>query len=152
MPTTQLALISLLAGMAISLQSALSGQLSQRIQNPLLASAAVYLIGFLALAAYLATHRSQVPTRETLSLVPLHLWISGGLLSAIALTSIYKIMPDFGVASTLLFVICGQLLVGAIVSHFALFGLPASPLTPTRLLALFLVLSGATLYNLKPAS
>ncbi|MDQ8187051.1 DMT family transporter [Pelagicoccus sp. SDUM812002] len=152
MPNTQLALISLTAGMAISLQSSLSGQLSQRINNPLLASASVYLIGLLGIAVYLATHRSQLPAREILSQVPLYLWLTGGLISALALSTIYKVMPDFGVASTLLFVICGQLLVGAVVSHFAWFGMPAAPLTPTRLASLLLVLAGASLYNYQPAA
>lgn len=147
MPNTQLALISLSAGMAITLQSSLSGQLSQRLNNPLLASASVYLIGFLAISAYLLLHRQQLPARETLSQIPTYLWISGGLISAFALSSVYWVMPEFGVASTLLFVICGQLIIGAIVSHFAWFGMPAHPLSATRLLALFLVLAGASLYN-----
>ncbi len=147
MQTTQLALVSLAAGMAISIQSALSGQLSQRLNSPILASASVYLIGFICLVAYLATHRGHIPAREILSQVPAYLWIAGGLISAFALSSIYWVMPNFGVASTLLFVICGQLVIGAIVSHFAWFGMPANPLTPIRILSLFLVLAGASLYN-----
>ncbi len=152
MQSTQLALVSILAGMAISTQSALSGQLSQRTGNPTLASAAVFLVGFLALAAYLALNSAQLPTRDSLQQVPPYLWIAGGLISALALSSVYWVMPSFGVASTLLCVICGQLIIGAIASHFAWFGMPAAPLNPTRILALFLVLAGASLYNHQPAA
>jgi transporter family-2 protein len=61
-------------------------------------------------------------------------------------------MPHFGVASTLLFVICGQLLIAALVSHFAWFGMPAAPLTPSRLFSLLLVVAGAALYNHQPTA
>lgn len=149
---THLTLISIAAGMAISIQSALSGQLSQRIQNPLFASASVYLTGFLVIAAYLALKQNSIPARDLLTQVPLYLWVTGGVVSAIALTSVYWVMPEFGVASTLLCVICGQLIIGAIASHFAWFGLPASPLSATRAAALLLVLAGASLYTLKPTA
>lgn len=152
MHQAQLALISIAAGIAIAVQSALSGQLSQRIQSPLFASAAVYLVGFLVIATFLALGQNKIPTLKLLSQVPLYLWITGGVISALALTSVYWVMPEFGIASTLLCVICGQLIIGAIASHFAWFGLPASPLSLTRIAALLLVLAGASLYNLQPAA
>ncbi|MDQ8203584.1 DMT family transporter [Pelagicoccus sp. SDUM812003] len=150
MNTFLLPAVGLLAGAAISIQSALSGQLSQRLRNPMLASASVYLVGFVCIALFLSIRSSSFPSRSTLLETPRHLWVLGGAISATALSSVYWAMPKLGIGSTLIWVICGQLICGALASHLSWFHLPASPLSTQRLLALALVFAGALLYTRQP--
>ncbi|EDY83242.1 conserved hypothetical protein [Verrucomicrobiia bacterium DG1235] len=146
------ALIGLSAGAAITIQSSLSGQLSKRLANPLLASSSVFIVGFLAIAFLLLLKSHPLPSRESIAQIPLHLWIAGGLISAAALSTVYWIMPQAGVSNTLLYVITGQLLASALVSHFSWFDLPGSPINPQRAFALILVLSGALLFTSRQAT
>lgn len=147
MKTILFAIIGLSAGAAITIQSSLSGQLSKRLSSPLLASSSVYLVGLIAIGLYLVTSKYELPSRDSIAQTPTYLWIAGGIISAISLTAVYWVMPQTGVSTTLLYVISGQLLASAVISHFALFELPASPLTTQRMLALALVFGGALLFT-----
>ena len=93
MQIVQLAVIGIIAGMAISVQSSLSGLLSKRIDSPLFASASVFLVGFVMIVIFLAVSRNSLPSRGALLEVPIYLWVTGGVISALALTSIYWMMP-----------------------------------------------------------
>lgn len=139
--------MGLSAGAAITIQSSLSGQLSKRLSNPLLASSSVFLVGFLAITLYLLLKNQPLPARESIVETPFHLWIAGGLISAVALSAVYWVMPQAGVSNTLLYVVTGQLLASALISHFSWFDLPGSPLNLQRGIALLLVLAGAVIFT-----
>ncbi|MCH6255626.1 DMT family transporter [Puniceicoccaceae bacterium K14] len=140
-------MLCVISGSAIALQSSLSAQLSRRIGSPVLSSASVFLIGFLVLMSFLMVSRDRLPAWELIRETPRHLWIVGGILSACALSCVYWIMPQIGVARTMLLLLMGQLLTSAIVGHLGLFALPENSLSGQRLLALTLVGAGVVLFT-----
>ena len=134
-------LIGLVVGMAVGLQAPLSSMVSQRLG--ILESVFIIHIGG-AIAA----------------LIPL-LYYSGGKLSQwrtvpwyalfarifglVVIFSMSYMIPRIGVATALIILLAGQLLIGTILDHFGLLGAALRPLDITRILGLGVVLAGVWL-------
>ena len=142
-----LILITVLAGVAIAFQSTMSGQLGKMLGNPFLATFSLYSVSAVSLCLLLLGLRPNVPDRSVLQSVPAYLWFAGSLLSIIALSAAYWIMPKLGVGRVMAGVVTGQIITSMLVSHFAWFGLPENPLTVGRLLGASLLLAGVFLIN-----
>jgi transporter family-2 protein len=73
----------------------------------------------------------------------------GGLLGVFYVYIMVVASPKIGVASTLIAVIAGQLLMGSIIDHFGLFGGDRYPLDGKKLAALALMFVSIYLFNSK---
>lgn len=71
----------------------------------------------------------------------------GGLLGAFFIVISIFSVNLIGVAATFMAVIMGQILVGAIIDHFGLFGGVAYPMNPTKFIALGLMFIGIYMFN-----
>ena len=71
----------------------------------------------------------------------------GGLLGALFIVINIFSVNLIGVASTFMAVIIGQIVAGAIIDHFGLFGGAIHPLNNTKLIALALMFVGIYLFN-----
>lgn len=142
-----LILLSILAGMIIATQSAMSGQLSDILKNPFISSLVVFVSGTVALSLYLWISSTELPDDTMLQNTPVYLWFAGGVLSSIGLTIVYKVMPNFGVSSTLVCVVCGQLFISVLATHYGWFNLPQRSLTWYKLIGLLTVILGVYLVN-----
>ena len=133
---------SLVAGVAGSVQVAVSGAFGKRI-------------GVLEATAY----GSVLATIIVVTLVvaagriggvaggfrqPPWLWL-GGVMGAIVVTSITFAAPRIGTFATIGLLIAGQLAMGVLIDAFGLFGLERIPLNAARLTGLLLLAGGALL-------
>ena len=75
---------------------------------------------------------------------PVWLWI-GGLMSIYIVLAITVGPPRIGVAATIGIVIAGNLVMGAVIDRYGLFGQDVIPLDRWRLLGLALLMAGAAL-------
>ncbi|CAN0094974.1 unnamed protein product, partial [Chrysoparadoxa australica] len=77
--------MALLAGALSSMQPAFNGQLSSLLGSPLRAALVNFSAGALILLSVVTvfTMRQGVPSVEKLGTVPIHLWVVGGTLGAI---------------------------------------------------------------------
>lgn len=143
----QLILLSILAGIFIAIQSALSGQISSILKNPMASTFIVYCSGALFVFLYLSKEGEVFALKEKAKDVPLYLWIVGGLLSSIGLTLVYKAMPVIGVSRSIAAVIFGQSTTSVMASHFAWFGLPQKEFSLWSFIGLVLMGVGVLFIN-----
>jgi transporter family-2 protein len=132
---------SLVAGLAGSMQVAISGALGRRIGVLEAAAfggvvAAIILVG-VALAARNSAGIAAV--RE-----PPWLWL-GGLMGAIVVTAVTFSPPRIGTFATIGLLVASQLAMGVVIDALGLFGLERIPFTWERAIGLALLAGGAVL-------
>ncbi len=140
-------LFALIAGAAITAQASMNAQLGVLLHNPLLATCIAFASGlvFTLTGAFLLS--SRLPTQESINTVPFYLWFSGGLLSAVAITTFYWLIPKMGIGPMMTFALSGQLLLAIIAGHFGWFQLPATPLSGIKLIGIGALILGIILVN-----
>ena len=79
-------LVCLLAGALMPLQAGVNAQLARWVGHPVSASLVSFAVGTLALFAYGAALRPQLPAAEALASAPWWVW-GGGLLGAVFVTA-----------------------------------------------------------------
>lgn len=130
--------IMVLAGIGIPILAALNAALGRHVGSPVLAG--VIGLSVATMVALLAA----VVTRQTgtgLLTAPRHLYLAGGFMAFYVL-SITWIAPVIGVGNAVFFVLLGQLISAAIIDHYGLFGARISPVSPTRMLGIALMMAG----------
>ncbi len=135
--------LTVVAGLAGSIQAAVMGELGERVGiAPALAFAVLVSLAC-ALGLLVVWERSfsgiGAAARE-----PAWLWL-GGIMSVFIVLAITVATPRIGVAATIGIVIAGNLVMGAAIDRLGLFGLQAIPLTPARIAGIVLLAAGAAL-------
>jgi transporter family-2 protein len=135
--------LSLIAGVAGTVQIAVMGKLGERIGIvPALAFAAVVAAG-IGVVALLATRRSLAGFADAIH-QPAWLWL-GGLMGAFVVFTITFAGPRLGTTATVAFFLVGQFAAAALVDRYGLFGLDRIAVGWPRVLGLTLLAVGAAL-------
>lgn len=140
-------ILSIVSGMAIVTQSSLSGQLSQSLKNSLFSTFCLYSVSALMIGALIISGIVPIPTIEKIRSTPVHLWFLGSIFSIAGLGLCYWLMPQMGVSKVLVGVIAGQVLIGSVISHFGLFGLPEVTASKTKVIGILLLLISVYIIN-----
>ncbi|GEO78946.1 hypothetical protein FD29_GL001220 [Companilactobacillus mindensis DSM 14500] len=137
-----LALIPILMGSGLAMQTAVNSKLRSYVVSPYLASAISFTIGtiFLIVLTLISGINPFIST-HTLATNPWWIW-SGGLLGVIGLTVNLLLFPKLGSVQTSVLPIFGQIIMGVIIDQFGLFYSPKSSLTLFKILGLLLVTGG----------
>lgn len=141
--TSVAVVISLVAGLAGSIQVAISGAFGKRI-GVLEATAFGSVGAALIVCSVLLAVRGGFGGATAGLREPPWLWL-GGAMGAIVVTSITFTAPRIGTFATIGLLIAGQLAMGVLIDAFGLFGLEKIPVTPARVLGLLLLAVGALL-------
>lgn len=138
-----IAFLALIGGSAVAIQSQINALFSKKVG--VLESATVsFMVGALALFV-LAFFFGK---GNFLNVFTVPKWqLIGGLLGAFFIVINIFSVNLIGVAATFMAVIIGQILVGAIIDHFGLFGGVVYPINMTKLIALALMFVGIYLFN-----
>ena len=137
--------LAVIAGVFLSMQSGFNAQLAVMLKNPFLASFFAYAVSTLFALAYLLTDISTLPKRDTLSEVPIYLWITGGFFSLLGVSLYYYLIPKIGIAKMFTFGLSGQMIFVMIAGYFAWFNLPIETITFQKIIGLILMLVGVAL-------
>jgi len=128
-PTTNYALIMLLAGVGVPVLAALNAALGVRLSSPFAAGAILFTVALgTTVVALLITGPAPLAKAPE---APKHLFLAGFLVAFYVL-SITFIAPHFGVGNAVFFVLLGQLVSAAVIDHFGLFGAQINTLTIYR--------------------
>ncbi|MFL0583962.1 DMT family transporter [Solibacillus silvestris] len=135
--------LALIGGSAVAIQSQINALFSKKVG--VLESATVsFTVGALALF-FLAFFFGK---GNFLNVFTVPKWqLIGGLLGAFFIVINIFSVNLIGVAATFMAVIIGQILVGAVIDHFGLFGGVVYPINMTKLIALALMFVGIYLFN-----
>lgn len=133
------------AGAAVATQPAFNAQLGAMLGSPVRAALVNFSAGALVMlsVATLFALRSGLPSRETLASVPPHLWIAGGALGALFVTTAAWATPKIGVGAFFSVLIAAQLIAALAMDHFGLLGLDVRPANLVRVGGVALLVAGA---------
>jgi bacterial/archaeal transporter family-2 protein len=134
---------SLAAGLGGAIQVAVMGRFGERIGIFEALAFATLLTALITAVALVVARRSFHGYDAALHQPP-WLWV-GSLMGALIVFAITLSAPRVGTAATIGLVIAGNLVMGAIVDRFGLFGLDRIPLHWPRLLGIALLGAGAAL-------
>ena len=138
-------LLALIGGMAIATQGQVNGGLGKKV-GVIEGSFISFSIGTLVLLFILLFFGSG--NISALSTVPK--WqLTGGLLGAFYVVVQVIVVPKIGVSASLMAVIAGQIILGAVIDHFGLFGGNRFPIDRQKLIAILLLFVSLYLYNRK---
>ena len=143
-----LLVLAFVAGIAVPVQFAANSELRGAAGGPVTAAAISFVIGTAALLlvvlGLLLSARGESPSVPAPSGVPWWAW-TGGLLGGFFVTASIILTPRLGAATTLGFIISGQMVASVVLDHFGLLNLPTQPVSLVKLLGVVLVISGAVI-------
>lgn len=136
-------LIGLIGGVAVGLQSPISGAMGQRI-GPAASSFIIHLGGLIATTALLlARGGEKIRAWPT---VPWYMLIAG-VFGLVLFLTINVTLPRLGGAMMITLVIIGQLTMGIIIDHFGLLGVTPRPVDLVRVAGMLVLVAGAYLIS-----
>lgn len=133
-------------GGLFAIQGPINAYLASLIGSPLQAALISFSVGTLVLAVVCLASGVGLPSARALLKVPPQ-WFVGGLLGASVVTTTILMVPRLGIAAVLLTALAGQLFFSLFLDHFAMIGLPRTPVDIWRVLGVILVILGACLCN-----
>lgn len=128
-------------GLAVAVQPSINARLAQKI-GAFESSFVSFAIGTVAMLLIVL-----VTGRTGLKGIGAATWweLTGGLLGAFFVTLTIITVPRIGTLAVMAGVIAGQLVTGALLDHFGLFGFQQVPLEPKRMFGIILLAAGAAL-------
>ena len=135
-----------LAGAGIPLIGVLNSGLARGVGNPFAATAIMFAIA-MAAAFALTLSFYGAPPAGGLKSVPL-LSYGAGLLIGFYALSATVIIPRFGAASFVAFILIAQLLTSAVIDQFGLFGMDKRPVDISRLIGLAVIATGIAIMEI----
>lgn len=128
-------------GIAVAFQPSINARLAQKT-GAYESSLISFAVGTLAMLAVVI-----FSGRGSLRAISGASWweLTGGFLGAFFVTMTIITVPRMGTAAVMAAIITGQLITGALLDHFGLFGLRHLPMTPVRLAGMVLLAAGAAL-------
>lgn len=137
-------ILALLAGMAMPTQATINGRLAENVQSPVAAAFISFLVGTIALFAYMILTGVPLGNLASIKDAPPITWI-GGLLGAFFVTVMALTVPRIGVALAFSLAIGGQMVVTIFIDHFGLLNVPEKPINVWRVLGAALITAGVVL-------
>ncbi|MCH5214153.1 MAG: DMT family transporter [Muribaculaceae bacterium] len=129
-------------GFMTPVQTAANSRLRRSVVSPLVASLVSFTVGTLFLALITLSQKGSVAIDSQLfSELPWWAWL-GGLCGLWGLTVNIIIFPKLGAVQTALMPMLGQIGMGVVIDSLGLLRSPTYPLTPSRILALLILLAG----------
>ena len=140
-PVLLILLVGLVGGIAVGIQSPLASLISQRLG--ILESVFILHLGGAIAAAIplLFLAGGNLSRWHTLP------WyaIGAGVFGLLVIGAVSYMIPRIGIASSIITIVGGQLLTGAILDHYGLLGAMVRPIDPTRIFGLLVVMLGVWL-------
>ena len=146
--TPLLALGAIGAGSLLALKAACDARLGALSADPLIAAGVGLAVAGLGLSAL--TLASGLPPSSRLAEVPLWLWLSGGLLTALATSTLCWLIPQQGLGRVIPLCLAGQLITSLCAAGSGWLGLPRAPLSPAALLGALCALVGVFALTFDP--
>ncbi|WP_411379760.1 DMT family transporter [Pseudomonas sp. MPB26] len=135
-------LLAIAAGLGITLQTTLNGQLAKGVGGDSVAAALFsFTAGAVCLGVFSLMRGGIV---ASLAAIPVQPWWSllGGLLGAGALLSYVVLAPKIGLSALLGLAIAGQIISSLVIDHFGLMGASERPVSLVKLAGSMVMLAG----------
>jgi len=144
---TYLPLLAFIAGVLITAQTTLNTQLGLLLKSPIIATSIAFTSSLVFTLCIVGLYIKQYPTPAMVKSVPIYLWFSGGLLSAIGVALFYWLIPQMGAGPMISCAMAGQIVLALIAGHYGWFSLPVKPLTLSTVVGCISLIIGVWLIN-----
>ena len=141
-------LLGILAGACIAIQAPINADLARGLGSAIAAAAASFLAGALALASLTAAGGIAGGIWPQFGVPRPWLYVAGGLLGSIYVTTVILLAPRIGVAAVMGLAIAGQLAAGILLDRIGFMGLPVHEITVGRAVGALLLVAGALMIRL----
>lgn len=139
--------LTVFAGAVVAAQPAFNGQLAGHLGSPFRAALVNFTAGGLVMLAVVSVlaWRSGWPSPERIANTPPYLFVVGGTLGAIFVSTAAWATPKIGAGAFFALLFAAQLTAALAIDHFGLFGLEQKPATLIRLAGVGLLIAGGWL-------
>ena len=137
---------TILAGAGIPLIGVLNSGIARSVGNPFAATTIMFAIA-MAVALGVTLPLYGLPTASQLGSAPTVSYAAGLLIGFYALSATI-IIPRFGAASFVSFILIAQLLTSAVIDQFGLFGMATRPIDMTKLIGLSVIVAGIAIMEI----
>ena len=127
-------------GAATALQAPTNAKMMGAVGSPVNAAFVSFAVGTAALGI-LAVVLQVRPDMAASRALPWYAWV-GGLYGAIFVVAAAWGVPRLGVATTIILMVAGQLLLSVVLDHFGVMGMPKQPISLGRVAGIGLVIAG----------
>lgn len=139
-----LILVAVLAGAGLPLQAGANATMRTFLGRPEWAAVVNFVVGLVALLAWLIVSRAQWPAVSAFGRAPWWAWV-GGFVGAYYVAAVVVLAPRLGVATTLALTIAAQMGSALVFDHFGWLGFAIRPITAGRLVGVALLVAGVVL-------
>ena len=139
-PSLLAVLAVVLGGAATALQAPTNAKMMGAVGSPVNAAFVSFAVGTAALGI-LAVVLQVRPDIAASRALPWYAWV-GGLYGAIFVVAAAWGVPRLGVATTIILMVAGQLLLSVVLDHFGVMGMPKQPISLGRVAGIGLVIAG----------
>ena len=141
MNPTVLAMIAVVfGGAATALQAPTNAKMMTAVGSPVNAAFVSFAVGTAALGILAVLFQAR-PDMAAARNLPWYAWV-GGLYGAIFVVAAAWGVPRLGVATTIILMVAGQLLLSVVLDHFGAMGMPKQPISWGRVAGVLMVLGG----------
>jgi transporter family-2 protein len=141
-----LMLTALLAGALMPVQAGVNAKLRLFLGDPYLASLVSFVVGTLALLAFMLVTRAPLPTLAAAAAAPWWSWL-GGMLGAFFVAVTVILAYKLGATGMMAWLIAGQLIGSVLLDHTGAIGFAVREASWQRLAGVALLFAGAVLVN-----
>lgn len=138
-------LLGVIAGACIAVQAPINAQLGRELGQPFAAAFVSFAAGAIVLAIVTFSFAAVTQTVIAWSQPAWWLFIAGGALGTVYVTSAIVLTPQIGAAAVMGLAVTGQLLAGLLVDRFGFLGAPVHEITPGRIAGAALLVAGAVM-------
>lgn len=142
-PTVLAMLAVVIGGAATALQAPTNAKMMGAVGSPVNAAFVSFAVGTVALGI-LALFLQVRPDLTASRALPWYAWV-GGLYGSMFVVAAAWGVPRLGVATTIILMVAGQLLLSVVLDHFGAMGMPKQPISPGRVAGVGLVVVGVLL-------
>ena len=139
-------LIALGMGAAISIYLPMISQSARILGAPVLGNVPFFAIAFLSSVVLVFVTGHKLPTMAKLAEVPAWLFIAG-VVSALMIFGSSYLVPRIGTGALFVLLVAGQIIIGAVINHYGLLGVPEQSISTVKFSGTVLVLAGAVLVS-----
>ena len=139
-PSLLAVLAVVLGGAATALQAPTNARMMGAVGSPVNAAFVSFAVGTAALGI-LAVVLQVRPDIAASRALPWYAWV-GGLYGAIFVVAAAWGVPRLGVATTIILMVAGQLLLSVVLDHFGAMGMPKQPISLGRIAGVAMVIAG----------
>jgi len=132
-----------LGGAATALQAPTNAKMMGAVGSPVNAAFVSFAVGTAALGILALVFQVR-PDLAASRALPWYAWV-GGLYGAIFVVAAAWGVPRLGVATTIILMVAGQLLLSVVLDHFGAMGMPKQPISLGRVAGVGLVIAGVLL-------